>query len=325
MFVDTVVEDKALHKPAFLIGLSVTVLAIFFAFNFTNTIFGEFLSPVIGNPEESGLFGRFVVSFVLSVIFVLNLLAISFARLKIQILIVWFELFLLFLAFAYSFDLKLSFIQSRIGLMISKGLFTTIYISAVSIVIATAIAIVGAIAKLSNNGFAYAIASFYTSLFRGLPLLLQVYLIYKGLPQLGFMVDAIPSGIAALSLCYGAYMTEIFRAGIQSIARGQTEAAQTIGLNYFQTMRYVILPQALRRILPPLANQFIYIVKMSAFASVIGMQELTRRANEIVVTEYRPLEIYTLLIFEYLILVLIISFGVRWLERKLGSNESAGG
>ena len=87
-------------------------------------------------------------------------------------------------------------------------------------------------------------------------------------------------------------------------------------------MRYVILPQALRRILPPLANQFIYIVKMSAFASVIGMQELTRRANEIVVTEYRPLEVYTLLIFEYLILVLIISFAVRWFERRMGSNES---
>ena len=178
MFVDTVIEDKALHKPVFLFYLSITVLAIFFAFNFTNTIFGEFLSPVIGVPEESGLFGRFVVSFVLSTIFVLNLLLISFTRLKIQILIVWLELFLLFLAFAYSFDLKLSFIQSRIGLMISKGLFTTIYISAVSIVIATAIAIVGAIAKLSNNGFAYAIATFYTSLFRGLPLLLQVYLIY---------------------------------------------------------------------------------------------------------------------------------------------------
>ena len=83
------------------------------------------------------------------------------------------------------------------------------------------------------------------------------------------------------------------------------------------------MPQALRRILPPLANQFIYIVKMSAFASVIGMQELTRRANEIVVTEYRTLEIYTLLIFEYLILVLHISFVVRYFEKKLGSNESA--
>ena len=113
MFVDTVIEDKALHKPVFLFYLSITVLAIFFAFNFTNTIFGEFLSPVIGVPEESGLFGRFVVSFVLSTIFVLNLLLISFTRLKIQILIVWLELFLLFLAFAYSFDLKLSFITKQ--------------------------------------------------------------------------------------------------------------------------------------------------------------------------------------------------------------------
>ena len=142
---------------------------------------------------------------------------------------------------------------------------------------------------------------------------------------LNIQIDAFWGAIITLAISDSAFTAEIFRAGIQSIARGQTEAAQTIGLNYFQTMRYVILPQALRRILPPLANQFIYIVKMSAFASVIGMQELTRRANEIVVTEYRPLEIYTLLIFEYLILVIIISFGVRWLERKLGSNESAGG
>jgi len=122
----------------------------------------------------------------------------------------------------------------------------------------------------------------------------------------------------------GAFTAEIYRSGIQSIHKGQTEAAQTVGLNSFQTMRYVILPQAIKRILPPLANQFIYIVKMSAFASVIGMQELMRRANEVVVSEYRPLEIYTLLIFEYLILVLIISQAVRWLERKMGSDESKG-
>ena len=141
---------------------------------------------------------------------------------------------------------------------------------------------------------------------------------------LNIQIDAFWGAIITLAISDSAFTAEIFRAGIQSIARGQTEAAQTIGLSYFQTMRYVILPQALRRILPPLANQFIYIVKMSAFASVIGMQELTRRANEIVVTEYRPLEIYTLLIFEYLILVIVISFGVRWLERKLGANESAG-
>jgi glutamine transport system permease protein len=135
-------------------------------------------------------------------------------------------------------------------------------------------------------------------------------------------IDAFWGAIITLAISDSAFTAEIYRSGIQSINKGQTEAAKTIGLNYSQTMRYVILPQAIKRILPPLANQFIYIVKMSAFASVIGMQELTRRANELVVTEYRPLEIYTLLIFEYLILVLLISSGVRWLERKMGADES---
>ena len=316
MFVDTVVEDKALHKPAFLIGLSVTVLAFFFAFNFTNTIFGEFLSPVIGNPEESGLFGRLVVSFVLSVIFVLNLLAISFARLKVQILIVWFELFLLFLAFAYSFDLKLSFIQSRIGLMISKGLFTTIYISAVSIVIATAIAIVGAIAKLSNNGFAYAIASFYTSLFRGLPLLLQVYLIYKGLPQLGFMVDAIPSGIAALSLCYGAYMTEIFRAGIQSIPKGQWEASRALGFKSGLILRKIILPQSIPIIVPPTGNQFIAMLKDSSLVSVLGIWELMYLAKTLGQRDFRHMEMLLTAAMIYWGLTIILEMIQARIERK---------
>jgi polar amino acid transport system permease protein len=316
MFVDTVVEDKALHKPAFLIGLSLAVLAFFFAFNFTNTIFGEFLSPVIGNPEESGLFGRFVVSFVLSVIFVLNLLAISFARLKVQILIVWFELFLLFLAFAYSFDLKLSFIQSRIGLMISKGLFTTIYISAVSIVIATAIAIVGAIAKLSNNGFAYAIASFYTSLFRGLPLLLQVYLIYKGLPQLGFMVDAIPSGIAALSLCYGAYMTEIFRAGIQSIPKGQWEASRALGFKSGLILRKIILPQSIPIIVPPTGNQFIAMLKDSSLVSVLGIWELMYLAKTLGQRDFRHMEMLLTAAMIYWGLTIILEMIQARIERK---------
>jgi|TARA_B110000467_G_scaffold115434_1_gene106076 polar amino acid transport system permease protein len=316
MFVDTVIEDKALHKPVFLFYLSITVLAIFFAFNFTNTIFGEFLSPVIGVPEESGLFGRFVVSFVLSTIFVLNLLLISFTRLKIQILIVWIELFMLFLAFAYSFDLKLSFIQSRIGLMISKGLFTTIYISAVSIVIATAIAIVGAIAKLSNNGFAYAIATFYTSLFRGLPLLLQVYLIYKGLPQLGFMVDAIPSGITALSLCYGAYMTEIFRAGIQSIPKGQWEASRALGFKFGLILRKIILPQAIPIIVPPTGNQFIAMLKDSSLVSVLGIWELMYLAKTLGQRDFRHMEMLLTAAMIYWGLTIILEMIQARIEKK---------
>tara|TARA_B110000263_G_scaffold224402_1_gene214785 strand:+ start:300 stop:1247 length:948 start_codon:yes stop_codon:yes gene_type:complete len=307
---------SSLHKPAFLLGLSVAVLIFFFAFNFTDTVFGELLSPVIGNPKESGFFGRLVVSFVLSAIFVLNLFAISFARLRVQIFIVWIELFLLFLAFAFSFDLKFSFIQSKIGLMVSKGLFTTIYISAVSIVIATAIAIVGAIAKLSNNGFAYAIASFYTSLFRGLPLLLQVYLIYKGLPQLGFMVDAIPSGIAALSLCYGAYMTEIFRAGIQSIPKGQWEASRALGFRFSLILRKIILPQAIPIIVPPTGNQFIAMLKDSSLVSVLGIWELMYMAKTLGQRDFRHMEMLLTAAMIYWGLTIILEMIQARIERK---------
>ena len=320
MFVDTVIEDKALHKPAFLAGLSITVLAIFFAFNFTNTIFGEFLSPVIGNPEESGFFGRLAVSFVLTILFVGNLLLISFARLKIQILIVWLELFLLFLAFAYSFDLEIAYIfsgqPSKLGLMISKGLFTTIYISAVSIVIATVIAIVGAIAKLSNNGFAYAIASFYTSLFRGLPLLLQIYLIYMGLPQLGFMIDAIPSGIAALTLCYGAYMTEIFRAGIQSIPKGQWEASRALGFPFRLILRKIILPQSIPLIIPPTGNQFIAMLKDSSLVSVLGIWEIMFLAKKLGAKDFNHLEMLLTAAMIYWVLTIILEMIQARIERR---------
>ncbi|MGB2069460.1 MAG: amino acid ABC transporter permease, partial [Candidatus Puniceispirillaceae bacterium] len=118
-----------------------------------------------------------------------------------------------------------------------------------------------------------------------------------------------------------AFQAEIFRAGIQSIDRGQHEAAQSISLGYRDKMRFVILPQAIKRILPALGNQLVYMLKMSSLVSVIGMQELTRRANELVVTEYRPLEIYTILVLEYLVLILLVSAGVRWVERRLSAAD----
>ncbi|MEE2775059.1 MAG: amino acid ABC transporter permease [Pseudomonadota bacterium] len=210
------------------------------------------------------------------------------------------------------------------------GFYSTIALSLIAAVLSILLGLMVAIPGISDNKFIRATNRVYVEFVRAIPLLPMLFWVFYGLPVifksmgLNINIDAFWGAVITLAISDSAFTAEIFRAGIQSISRGQTEAAQTIGLNYFQTMRYVILPQALRRILPPLANQFIYIVKMSAFASVIGMQELTRRANEIVVTEYRPLEIYTLLIFEYLVLVIVISFGVRWLERKLGSNESAG-
>jgi len=126
--------------------------------------------------------------------------------------------------------------------------------------------------------------------------------------------------VLALALSDSAFEAEIFRAGIQSIDKGQYEAAHSISLNYTDTMRFVILPQAIRRILPALGNQLVYMLKMSSLVSIIGLQELTRRANELVVTEYRPLEIYTILVLEYLFLILIVSAGVRWLEKRLQTD-----
>ncbi len=208
------------------------------------------------------------------------------------------------------------------------GFSSTIQLSLIAALMSIFLGLIVALPGLSSNKLLRLPSRIYVEFVRAIPLLPMLFWVFYGLPVvlksigINLQIDAFWGAVLTLAISDSAFTAEIYRAGIQSIAKGQTEAAKTIGLNYMQTMRYVILPQALRRILPPLANQFIYIVKMSAFASVIGMQELTRRANEIVVTEYRPLEIYTLLIFEYLILVLIISFAVRWLERKMGSDES---
>ena len=120
-------------------------------------------------------------------------------------------------------------------------------------------------------------------------------------------------------------MAEIFRGGVQSIDRGQFEAADTLGLNYIDKMRYVIFPQALRRALPAVGNQLVITLKMTSLVSVIGVSEVLRRGNELAVTEYRPLEIYTFVALQYLVLVLIVSAGVRKLERKMGADERQGG
>ncbi len=209
-----------------------------------------------------------------------------------------------------------------------NGFGATILLSVIAAVMSMVIGMVVALPGMSANRWVRLPSRIYIEFVRAIPLLPMLFWVFYGLPVvlksmgINVSIDAFWGAIITLAISDSAFTAEIYRSGIQSINKGQTEAAKTVGLNYAQTMRYVILPQAIKRILPPLANQFIYIVKMSAFASVIGMQELTRRANELVVTEYRPLEIYTLLILEYLVLVLIISFFVRWLERKMGADES---
>ena len=162
----------------------------------------------------------------------------------------------------------------------------------------------------------------YVELVRAVPILVLILWVYYGLPQVAdISISVFWAGVLALAISDSAFQAEIFRAGIQSIDRGQHEAAHSISLYYADKMRFVILPQAIKRILPALGNQLVYMLKMSSLVSVIGMEELTRRANELVVTEYRPLEIYTVLVIEYLVLILIVSAGVRWLENRMGVTD----
>ena len=161
----------------------------------------------------------------------------------------------------------------------------------------------------------------YVESFRSIPILVMLLWVYYGLPPaLGIRLDVLWAGVLALALCDSAFEAEIFRAGIQSIERGQHDAANSLGLGFILKMRLIILPQAIKRILPAIGNQFVYMLKMSSLVSVIGMTELTRRADELVVSQYRPLEIYTFLVFEYFLLIIVVSSFVRWLEKKLQTD-----
>ena len=199
-----------------------------------------------------------------------------------------------------------------------SGLTTTIYISVVSIIISAIIGFIIAIPSLAQNKLLTYINIGYVEIVRAIPLLVLILWIYYGLPIMtGISFSPFLSGIIALSISESAFQAEIFRAGINSIKKAQWEAGSSLGLNFFKRLRLVILPQAINNILPALGNQFVYVLKMSSLVSIIGIGDLTRKANELVVSTYRPLEIYTFLILEYLILILIVSYFVRKLEKKL--------
>lgn len=207
-----------------------------------------------------------------------------------------------------------------------RGLWLTVGLAVVSIVISVSVGLLVALPGLANNRLLRIVNRMYVETFRSVPTLVMVLWVYYGLPVvLGISLAPFAAGVLALSICDSAFEAEIFRGGIQSIERGQLEAADALGLSYVLKLRFIILPQAIRRILPPLGNQFVYMLKMTSLVSVIGLQELTRKANELTVTVYRPLEIYTVLVLEYLVLILIVSWAVRWMENRLGANVQVSG
>lgn len=223
-----------------------------------------------------------------------------------------------------------AYIANNYGFVL-EGALTTIGISLASIAIATVLALLGALGRLSSNAIAQGISSFYVSVIRGTPLLIQIYIIYLGLPQVGqqltelglpqigrlFTLDAVQSGILALSLNYGAYMTEIFRAGIQSVSHGQREAAEALGMTRWQMMRRVILPQAIRVIIPDIGNQFIAMQKDSALVSVMGIWEITYRASRYARKDSKFMEMFLVAAAVYWVLTIVSSWLQSRLERRM--------
>lgn len=198
------------------------------------------------------------------------------------------------------------------------GLTATLSVSLAAITISMIAGMALALAAMSGQRWLRAAYRVYVELIRALPVLVLLLWVYYGLPVVfGIEFGVFTAGVITLALSDSAFEAEVFRGGIQSVPIGQKQAAQALGLTPWQTMWLVVLPQAIRRILPALGNQFVYVVKMSSLISVIGLQDLTRRANELNLTEFRPLEVYTFLIGEYLMLILVISALVRWMERRL--------
>ena len=198
------------------------------------------------------------------------------------------------------------------------GARTTLVLTTVSVSAGIVLGTVLALMRLSRFRALARFASAYIDIFRGTPLLAQILFVFYGLPQiLGFPLSSLAAGLLALSLNCGAYIAEIVRAGIQSIEKGQIEAALSTGMTYSQAMRYIVLPQAFRRIIPPLGNEFIAMLKDSSLVSVIAMEELMRRGQLLGSRTFRYFEVLLAVTVMYLVMTKTVSYLVSWLERRL--------
>lgn len=197
------------------------------------------------------------------------------------------------------------------------GAGVTIEITAFSVAIGFFIGLFVGIARISQFKILRIMAAVYADCIRGTPLLVQIFLIYFALPiAIGQRVEPFIAAVAACGINSGAYVSEIFRAGIQAIDVGQMEAGRSLGLTWWQTMRFIILPQAFKNILPPLGNEFIAMLKDSSLVSVIGFEELTRRGQLIIAQTYGSFEIWMTVAVLYLIMTMAISRIVAFLEKR---------
>ena len=217
----------------------------------------------------------------------------------------------------FNFDLV---VNSFPLLLVGAGV--TIKITALSVALGVVIGLFVGIARISRIKLLRVLAAIYVDFFRGTPLLVQIFLVYFALPVItGQRVDPFVAAIGSCGINSGAYVAEIFRAGIQSIVKGQMEAGRSLGMTWVQTMRYIIVPQAFKRVIPPLGNEFIALLKDSSLVSVIGFEELTRRGQLIIAKTYGSLEIWLSVAVIYLAMTLTISRFVAYLERRYKTDD----
>ena len=207
------------------------------------------------------------------------------------------------------------------GPFILGGVGVSIFVAVTSIIWAVGFAVVGALGRLSTIAPIYAIASLYVSMVRGTPLLIQIVFVYSALPQFGIVLDPMLCGIFALAFNYGAYMTEIFRAGIQAVPRGQVEAAQALAMPQSLIMRRVVLPQAVRIVIPAIGNEFIAMIKDTALVSYVTIQEVFFRASTTGTRFFRSFETLLVAALIYWVMTIIFSFFQERLEQRLAKSD----
>lgn len=224
----------------------------------------------------------------------------------------------------------------RIFLYVLSGIWVSVLVTVASYFLTVIFGLFGGLGRLSKNKFVSWITTLYVELVRGIPLMVQLIWWYYAFPaiikglgkdfSIAFLADyrapAIPMAILGLTFCYTAYMSEIYRAGIQSISKGQMEAALSLGMTRFQALRFIIVPQAIRVILPPMGNEFIALLKDSSLVSAVAVADLTRRGHEIMSRTYKPIETWMMVALLYLILTLFSARIVTYLERKLKMESS---
>lgn len=260
----------------------------------------------------------------------------------------WWLLLLLLAGAILSFKIATDQLYTTILGKLLAGIVVTIGVTLVAYSAALAIGLVAGLGRVSKNPVIFNIATLYVQVIRGVPMLVQIFYVafvvtpgffalLRAVGGAGPVVallgsgnwfasrttqdlDLLPRAVIALALAYGGFEAETFRAGIESIGRGQMEAARSLGMSYFQAMRYIILPQAIRRILPPLGNDFIAMLKDSSLVSVLGVRDITQQARLYVSASFRYPETYNMLAFTYLTMTIVLSLVMKGVETRMGEG-----